>query len=88
MDNCSREIKNCYECTIVGGLKYLVGFCRFFVSSVYLLAHPPTFGRLSLGCLHPLVYLGVFDVIELHFGLKGRTSNGDLVACLLIASGM
>ena len=42
------------------------------------------FGRFFLGYLHLLVYFGVFDVIELHFGLKGHTHDGDLVVCLFI----
>ena len=71
----------------VGGLKYSAGFCRLFVFSLYLLARPSTFGRFFFGYLHLPVYLGVFDVTELHFGLNGRTYNGELVACLLIASG-
>lgn len=32
--------------------------------------------RFFFGYLHLLVSLGIFDVIEMHFGLKGHTHDG------------
>ena len=33
--------------------------------------------RFFIGYVHLLVYVGVFDVIEMHFGLKGHTHDGE-----------
>lgn len=35
------------------------------------------FCRLLLGCLHLLIYLVVFHIVKLHFGLIGHTHDGE-----------
>lgn len=47
---------------------------------LYIVVCPPfreNKNRFFLAYLHLLVHFGVFDTIELHFGLKGHTHDGE-----------
>lgn len=45
--------------------------------SFSLVASRENKNRFFLAYLHLLVKFGVFDIIELHFGLKGHTHDGE-----------